>query len=115
MSHRQGHTSDLFDTERVVVIRMARDDDLPLLHDLAALDGAPPLDGPVLVALVEGRPWAALALRGGHAVADPFLPTTGTISLLRLRAAQLRAASDGAMHGGRTQWLLRRATQLRVR
>src|SRR4051812_6115774 len=39
-----------------VVIRAAHDADLPSLHDLAELDSAVPLTGPVLVALVHGRP-----------------------------------------------------------
>ena len=77
-----------------VAIRRARDADLPLLHDLAELDSAKPLKGPVLVALVEGRIWAALGLDDDRVIADPFLPTGAAIELLRLRVRQLRA-SDG--------------------
>jgi hypothetical protein len=74
-----------------VVIRRARDADVPLLHDLAELDSARPLQGPVLVALVEGRIWAALGLDDDRVIADPFLPTGGAVALLRLRVRQLRA------------------------
>ena len=76
----------------VVVIRPASDADLAPLHDLAELDSAEPLTGPVLVALVDGRPWAALARGDERVIADPFRPSAGAVALLRLRAAQLRAA-----------------------
>jgi hypothetical protein len=79
----------------VVVIRQARDADLAPLHDLAELDSAQPLSGPVLVATVDGALWAALALDDDRVIADPFRPTVGAVELLRLRVAQLRAA-DGA-------------------
>lgn len=75
-----------------IAIRRARDTDMPVLHDLAEVDSAKPLAGPVLVAIVEGRIWAALALDGERVIADPFLPTAPTVELLRLRVAQLRAA-----------------------
>jgi hypothetical protein len=79
-----------------IAIRRARDSDTPLLHDLAEVDSAKPLAGPVLVAVVEGRIWAALALDGDRVVADPFLPTQPAVQLLRLRVAQLRGADGRA-------------------
>jgi len=75
-----------------VAIRRAGDGDAPPLHDLAELDSARPLSGPVLVAVVEGRIWAAFALDGDRVIADPFLPTAPAVELLRLRVTQLRAA-----------------------
>ena len=75
-----------------IAIRPARDSEMALLQDLAAIDSAKPLEGPVLVAVVEGRIWAALALDGERVIADPFLPTAPAVELLRLRLAQLRAA-----------------------
>jgi len=77
-----------------VVIRLARDADLPLLHDLAELDSARPLSGAVLVALVDGRPSAALSLDDARAIADPFRATAALVELLALRAKQLRAAGS---------------------
>lgn len=74
-----------------VAIRRAQDADVPLLHDLAELDSRKPLEGPVLVALVEGRMWAALGLDDHRIIADPFLPTAPAVELLRLRARQLQA------------------------
>lgn len=75
-----------------IAIRRARDSEMPLLHDLAEIDSAQPLEGAVLVAVVEGRIWAALALDGERVIADPFLPTAPAVELLRLRLAQLRAS-----------------------
>jgi hypothetical protein len=75
-----------------VVIRPAQDADLAALHDLAELDSATPLTGPVLVALVDGRPWAALGLDDGRVIADPFRESGAAVELLRLRTTQLRAA-----------------------
>ena len=69
---------------------------MPLLHDLAEVDSAAPLEGPALVAVVEGRIWAALALDGDRVIADPFLPTAPAVELLRLRVAQLRASERRA-------------------
>ncbi len=77
-----------------VAIRRARDADTPLLHDLAELDSSKPLRGPVLVALVEGRIWAAIGIDDDRVIADPFLPTAPAVELLALRVRQLRAA-DG--------------------
>jgi len=82
---------------------------MPLLHDLADVDSAKPLAGPVLVAVIEGRIWAALALEGERVVADPFLPTAPVVELLRLRVVQLRAAA------GRPQRLLSRWVAGRAR
>ena len=76
---------------QAVAIRRAQDADMPLLHDLAELDSCKPLEGPVLVALVEGRLWAALGLDDHRIIADPFLPTAPAVELLRLRARQLQA------------------------
>jgi hypothetical protein len=86
-----------------VVIRAARDADVAALHDLAELDSAAPLTGPVLVAIVDGRPWAAVGLHDGRAIADPFRPSGAAVELLRLRVAQLRAAEAGAV-GARVAW-----------
>lgn len=92
-----------------VVIRSARDADLPLLRDLAELDSAKPLTGTVLVALIEGRPAAALSLDDNRAIADPFRLTAGSVELLRLRAEQLRAAESRPQRWLRRRWIGSRA------
>ncbi|MEA2194154.1 MAG: hypothetical protein QOG42_588 [Solirubrobacteraceae bacterium] len=92
-----------------IAIRRARDGDVPHLHDLAELDSARPLAGPVLVAVVEGRVWAALALDGDRVIADPFLPTAPAVELLRLRVAQLRAADARPQRSLLPRWIAGRA------
>ena len=77
-----------------VVIRLATREDQSALEHLAALDSARPPADPVLVADRGGRPVAALALSGGEAIADPFLPTADLMQLLRLRAQQVQPASE---------------------
>ena len=79
-------------TSPVIVIRPARAGDESALHDLALLDSAPALVGPVLVAVVAGRIWAAYGLDDDRAIADPFAPSAAAVGLLRLRAGQLREA-----------------------
>ena len=74
------------------MIRPARDADLPLLHDLAELDSAAPLEGPALVAVVDGTIWAARSIDDDRAIADPFAPSAEAAGLLALRVEQLRAA-----------------------
>jgi hypothetical protein len=75
-----------------VVIRPARDADLVALHDLAELDSAAPLTGPVLIAIVDGLPWAAIGVDDRRVIADPFRASGAAVELLWLRLAQLRAA-----------------------
>jgi hypothetical protein len=104
MMHHLEHMIDRFnsrspigpepaDERFTVAIRRAHDGDVPRLHDLAELDSCRPLEGPALVAVVEGVIWAALGLDDDRVVADPFLPTAAAVELLRLRVRQLRAAA----------------------
>jgi hypothetical protein len=95
----------------VVVIRPAQDADLASLHDLAELDSAEPLAGPVLVAVVDGAVWAALSLDDGRVIADPFRPSAGAVELLRVRRAQLRSAGG---RGGQRGFALRGARRARA-
>lgn len=74
--------------EAPVTIRLARRRE-PELDRLASLDGSEALDGPRLVAELDGRAVAALELRTGSAVADPFVLTAPLVDLLRVRAAQI--------------------------
>jgi hypothetical protein len=75
-----------------VTIRHAFPDDaLPLLR-LAALDSSQPPAQPALVAEVDGELRAALSLRDGRVVSDPFHRTQALVDLLHARAAQLTAA-----------------------
>ena len=82
--------------EFAVTLRFASPDDEVALTRLAALDGAPLPIGPVLLAEVDGELRAALALRDGAVMADPFRPTVALLELLVARAAQLRATAAPA-------------------
>jgi hypothetical protein len=87
-------------TTETISIRLAGADDWSTIVRLAALDSARAPRGPVLLALVDGEPWAALALDSGDAIADPFRPTADVVALLRTRAAHLtapRAASPARL------------------
>jgi hypothetical protein len=88
-----------------VVIRRARDSDMPLLHDLAELDSAAPLHGALLVAVVDGDIWAAIGLADRRVVADPFLPSGAAVELLRLRVEQLRATGGRAPRRVLPRWI----------
>lgn len=69
-----------------ITIRLAYADDFTALGRLAALDSAPIPPRPVLLAEVDGELRAALSLRDGSAVADPFHLTNDLVALLRARA-----------------------------
>lgn len=74
-----------------ILIRRAYADDGPDLIRLAALDSAAaPPPAPLLVAELDGVLAAALSLRDGSAIADPFQRTAEVVELLRLHAADGR-------------------------
>ena len=73
-----------------VVIRTASKADADRLRRLAELESARVPQGPTLVAEHDGVLIAALPLRGGRALADPFLPSADFVRLLEVRAKQLR-------------------------
>ena len=75
-----------------ITIRLAGTDDADALATLAQLDSASIPHDPVLIAEVGGRLRAALSLRDGSAIADPFHPTAAILELLSARAAHLRGA-----------------------
>jgi hypothetical protein len=80
------------DTTSPITIRVAYADDETVLARLAALDSAeqvPPM--PLLLAEVDGELRAALSLRDGSVVADPFHFTADLVALLRARAVTTSA------------------------
>ena len=93
-----------------VTIRRSHAGDRAALQRLAQLDSRRLAEGELLVAEVEGELRAALPLGGGNAIADPFRPTAPLVSLLGLRAAQIRAAEAEAERGAAAE----RATPLYV-
>jgi hypothetical protein len=75
-----------------VTIRWALPADLPALTRVAALDSKRLPAGPLLVAVVDGRIWAAFSTLDETAIADPFEPSGDLVGLLRARASQLRTS-----------------------
>lgn len=78
--------------EVAIVIRKARDDDALPIARLSALDGRRLPAGSRVVAEADGRIVAAADVYTGAAIADPFKPTAPLVTLLRMRASQLRVA-----------------------
>ena len=76
--------------EAALLIRPAAADDEPAIARLSALDEHELPRGERLIGERGGRIVAALDVRSGEAVADPFVPTAGVVELLGLRAAQVR-------------------------
>ena len=76
-----------------VAVRLAGPEDEAAMAHVAALDSSALAGGPHLIAEADGDVIAALAIRSGQAVADPFRWTADVIELMKVRAAQLR---DGA-------------------
>jgi hypothetical protein len=58
-------------------------------ESLAELDSQRPVTGPALVGEIDGRPAAAISLRDGRVVADPFQHTAALVAQLRMRARAL--------------------------
>ncbi len=78
-----------------ITIRMAYADDETAIVRLAALDSAPMPLMPALLAEVDGELRAALSLRDGAVIADPFHLTQDLVALLRTHA-QTRPAPKRA-------------------
>jgi hypothetical protein len=85
-ARRGAHTED----GASVLIRRAAAWDDPAIARLAALDERELPHGERLIAEVRGRPVAAVEVRSGATVADPFVPTSAVVELLGLRAQQVR-------------------------
>jgi hypothetical protein len=88
-----------------IALRLADDDDADVLLTLAALDGALPLKGQALLALVDGELVAALSLEDHRVIADPFMRSDDAVALLRLRAAHLRGQRTRRRHTLGRPWL----------
>jgi hypothetical protein len=92
-----------------VTIRLAFPDDSLVLVRLAALDSAQPLMPPALVAEVDGEVRAALSLRDGAVISDPFHRTQPLVDLLLARVEHL-AGADRAVRETRgralSRWIL---------
>lgn len=72
-----------------VTVRPGTDEDAAQLERLGALEGRDPGSAPHLVAAEDGEVVAALSLRDGTVVCDPFRLTRHSVDQLRARAAEL--------------------------
>jgi hypothetical protein len=75
-----------------LTIRRAWPADAPALRRLAELDSSAVPAAPALLALAGSEVRAAVSLRDGAAISDPFRPSLAALELLRIRAGQLTAA-----------------------
>ena len=72
-----------------ITIRVSHEGDAELLERLAGLAGTELPEGGLIVAESDDELIAALSLRTGRVISDPFHVTSDLVALLRLRAAQL--------------------------
>jgi hypothetical protein len=80
-----------------VTIRRAATGEWDAIDRLAQLDSAPPPPREtMLVAEVGGAMRAAVSVRNGYAIADPFAPSAELVELLRARAHQIRGGEHEA-------------------
>ncbi len=83
-----------------IVIREAVQADAPALAQLAELEGQSALTGRVVVGAVRGVVRAAVGA-DGRGLADPFVPTTEVMDLVRIRARQVCAAFGDCVEAAR--------------
>jgi hypothetical protein len=82
-----------------VTLRPCRPEDRAPLARLAALDSGRTLAGPVLLAEVGGEVRAALSLKDGVVLADPFQSTAALGELLRAYSRQPALRHAAAISG----------------
>jgi hypothetical protein len=87
------------DADQPITIRLAGPDDGAVLARLAELDSAALPSAPILIADADGQARAALSLRDGAAIADPFHPSEAILQLLITRAAQLTGEPSARRRG----------------
>lgn len=101
-------------SDESVTLRFGSPADEERLARLAALDTAEPPAHPVLLAEVDGRLLAALALTDSIVIADPFYRTADVIDLLRARARQLAGEGRMSPSGHVRSWFRRRLRRCRA-
>jgi hypothetical protein len=97
-----------------VTIREKAPRDARAVERLAGRDSKRPPTGRALVAELGGELVAAVPISGGEPLADPFRHTAAAVSLLELRAAQLRGdePSGGRLAAIRGRIRIRRRPRL---
>lgn len=86
-----------------IILQQATAAEDTALRELSQLDSARTVSRPALMAVVDGKLIAAISLRDGRVVADPFAETEAPVALLRVRASALQTAprSRGRRRGPR--------------
>lgn len=87
MSNNGYHPTEF--TSEPITIRKAEDGDLPALRRLAERDSSRMIERPAIVAVRAGEPRAALSMRSGSVIADPFHRTAELVELLEAHARAL--------------------------
>jgi hypothetical protein len=78
-----------------ITIRQTRATDAKALRRLAELDGRHAPERPALAAYADGELVAAVGVKDGRVVADPFRYTSDVVSMLSVRAEQERGGGRG--------------------
>jgi len=82
-----------------ITIRLAGPEHAGQLRRLAERDSTEVPAGELLVAVVGHEVRAAISIRSGETLADPFQPTRELVALLDERARQLRAPKRRGLRG----------------
>lgn len=90
------------------IIRPAQQADRGEVERLSELEGRPAPAGPLVVAEVDGRLWAAVSIAGGDAVADPFQPSGPMVAAARAHATLLGERPPERRDPARRRTTLRR-------
>ena len=80
---------------KIINISLSTEADRNRIAELAQLDGQPAPQGEALIAEVDGRLVAAVGVKDGVSVADPFVLTEDTLELLKVRAEEERELRYG--------------------
>jgi hypothetical protein len=91
MYHRKPEETEL----PSITIRLMRPTEVDEVRRVAQRDSRHLPDGELLVAIAEGEVRAAISLRSGEVVADPFHHTEELVRVLALRRGQMQNGIPG--------------------
>jgi len=94
-------TIPVHDGPKRLTVRLAEPEDDGVLRRLASLDSSRLPAGPLLVGEISGGIQAAVPVMGGRGIANPFVRTAELMTLLELRATQLREQGIGEVEKAR--------------
>jgi hypothetical protein len=83
-----------------IILQQATAAEDEALRELSQLDSARTVGRPALMAIVDDRLIAAVSLRDGRVVADPFAETEDAVALLRVRSSILQTIPRLRSGGG---------------